>query len=41
MEKCNICGMIRAAKDLVLLENKSYMCFSCWNKEFKKKKSQK
>ena len=29
--------MIRATKDLVLLEDGNYMCFSCWNKELKKK----
>lgn len=39
MAKCNTCGMFRATKDLVLLENRSYMCFSCWNKELKKKKT--
>jgi hypothetical protein len=27
--------MIRAEKDLVLLENKDYICFSCWNKGIK------
>jgi hypothetical protein len=38
MEKCNTCGMLRATKDLVLLENGSFMCFSCWNKELKKRR---
>jgi hypothetical protein len=38
MEKCHTCGMIRATKDLVLLEYGNFMCFSCWNKELKKKK---
>ena len=41
MAKCNTCGMLRATKDLVLLENRSYMCFSCWNKVLKKKKEKK
>jgi len=36
MEKCNTCGMLRATKDLVLLEDGNFMCFSCWNKELKK-----
>jgi len=39
MEKCNTCGMLRATKDLVLLEDGNFMCFSCWNKELKKKKN--
>lgn len=38
-KKCDHCGMIRSTKDLVLLENRNYMCFSCWNK-FKKRKSE-
>jgi len=38
MEKCNTCGMLRATKDLVLFKEGSFMCFSCWNKELKKKK---
>ena len=38
MEKCNTCGMLRASKDLVLLEDGNFICFSCWNKELKKKK---
>ncbi|MFW9874939.1 MAG: hypothetical protein ACFFG0_17670 [Candidatus Thorarchaeota archaeon] len=32
MEKCHKCGMIRSPKDLVLLEDGKYICFSCWNK---------
>ncbi|MFX0042993.1 MAG: hypothetical protein ACFE8L_08785 [Candidatus Hodarchaeota archaeon] len=31
------CGMIRCIKDLVLLEDGTYMCFSCWNKYNKEK----
>ncbi len=31
MKKCHKCGMIRSPKDLVLLEDGNYMCFSCWN----------
>ena len=31
--------MLRATKDLVLLEDGSFMCFSCWNNELKKKKT--
>jgi hypothetical protein len=38
MEKCNTCGMLRATKDLVLLEDGNFMCFSCWNKKLNKKK---
>ena len=30
--KCKNCGMIRSIKDLVKLENDSFICFSCWNK---------
>jgi hypothetical protein len=36
MKKCNNCGMIRAPKDLVLLEAGNFLCFSCWNKHLKK-----
>jgi len=36
--KCKKCGMIRSIKDLVLLEDGNYMCFSCWNQYFKEKK---
>ncbi|MFW9990109.1 MAG: hypothetical protein ACFFC3_15805 [Candidatus Odinarchaeota archaeon] len=32
LKKCEQCGMIRSIKDLVLLEDKTYICFSCWNK---------
>jgi hypothetical protein len=39
MGKCDTCGMLRAKKDLVLLENEIYICFSCWNREIKKKKN--
>ena len=39
MAKCNTCGMIRATKDLVLLKDSNFICFSCWNKELKKKKN--
>lgn len=31
IETCRKCGMIRATKDLVLLEDGNYICFSCWN----------
>ena len=31
-KECKICGMIRARKDMVLLQNNDYVCFSCWNK---------
>lgn len=31
------CGMIRSIKDLVLLEDGKYMCFSCWNEYHKEK----
>lgn len=33
---CKECGMIRSKKDLVLLENNSYLCFACWNKLLEK-----
>ncbi len=36
-QTCIKCGMIRAVKDMVLLEDEQYMCFSCWNKYLKKK----
>ncbi|MHA1291067.1 MAG: hypothetical protein ACTSQJ_00195 [Promethearchaeota archaeon] len=39
--KCNICGMIRAVKDLVLLQDDTQLCFSCWNKKIKEKKNKK
>ena len=32
IKMCYKCGMIRSTKDLVLLENGKYLCFSCWNK---------
>ncbi|UCC19234.1 MAG: hypothetical protein JSV62_14200 [Promethearchaeota archaeon] len=32
MQKCYECGMLRSPKDLVLLEDGNYICFSCWNK---------
>jgi len=43
MFECNTCGMIRSKKDLVLLEDGTYMCFTCWNKlyENQEKKSNK
>ena len=31
IENCRKCGMIRSTKDLVWLENGTYLCFSCWN----------
>ena len=40
MKKCYKCGMIRSTKDLVLLENGNYMCFSCWN-DYNRGKSEK
>ena len=36
-EKCVECGMIRSTKDLVNLENRSYVCFHCWNTMLKEK----
>ena len=39
--KCEKCGMIRASKDLVLIKENSYICFSCWNKYIKEKGNQK
>ena len=39
-QKCKSCGMIRSVKDLVLLENGTLLCFSCWNKYIKEKESQ-
>lgn len=39
LKKCNICGMIRSIKDLVLREDgNTYMCFKCWNKYIKDKR---
>ncbi|KKK45625.1 hypothetical protein LCGC14_0649850 [marine sediment metagenome] len=32
-KRCSKCGMLRAQKDLVLLETGEYLCFSCWNKD--------
>jgi len=29
--------MLRSSKDLVLLEDSTYMCFSCWNTYNRKK----
>ena len=37
VKKCSLCGMIRAKKDLVTLEDNSLICFSCWNKQMKMK----
>ncbi|MFX1501145.1 MAG: hypothetical protein ACFFDH_09310 [Promethearchaeota archaeon] len=37
LKKCNNCGMIRSTKDLVLLEDENYICFSCWNKLMREK----
>ncbi|MFX1503681.1 MAG: hypothetical protein ACFFDH_22160 [Promethearchaeota archaeon] len=34
-KKCLKCGMIRPIKDLVILEEGTYICFSCWNKKLK------
>jgi len=31
IKACSKCGMIRSKKDLVLLEDGKYICFSCWN----------
>jgi len=39
MKKCKKCGMIRSKKDLVLLEDGTYLCFSCWNKRDKDKEN--
>ncbi|MFX1374737.1 MAG: hypothetical protein ACFFA0_02890 [Promethearchaeota archaeon] len=36
--KCNICGMLRAQKDMVVFDDGSYMCFSCWNKHLREKR---
>lgn len=36
-KRCDKCNMIRAIKDLVILEDGSYLCFSCWNKRLKEK----
>ena len=33
--KCELCGMIRSTKDLVLQESNTFICFSCWNKKLK------
>jgi formylmethanofuran dehydrogenase subunit E len=43
IKKCIKCGMLRSQKDMVLLEDLSYLCFSCWNKYLKanEKKSKK
>jgi len=38
IEKCRNCGMIRATKDLVLLEVGRYICFSCWNRVYEEKR---
>jgi formylmethanofuran dehydrogenase subunit E len=35
--KCNTCGMLRAQKDMVKLEDGHYLCFSCWNKYLRNK----
>jgi len=39
--KCKECGMIRPIKDLVKIDSSNYLCFSCWNKNLKEKKSHK
>ena len=39
-EQCKICKMLRAKKDLVVLKDNQYLCFSCWNKYMSKKESQ-
>ncbi|MFX1274215.1 MAG: hypothetical protein ACFFBP_00405 [Promethearchaeota archaeon] len=36
---CKECGMIRSKKDLVLMEDGSFLCFACWNKHVKKNNS--
>ncbi|MHA1376127.1 MAG: hypothetical protein ACTSR7_17765 [Promethearchaeota archaeon] len=33
--RCQQCGMIRSTKDLVKCEDRSLICFSCWNKKRK------
>ena len=38
IEQCCKCGMIRATKDLVLLKDREYICFSCWNRIIDKKR---
>lgn len=40
IKKCNTCGMLRSSKDLVLFEDGSYMCFSCWN-QYNRKEGEK
>lgn len=37
---CKNCGMIRAIKDMVLLEDGTYICFSCWNKRIRERGNQ-
>lgn len=32
LTRCSKCGMIRSVKDLVLLEDETFLCFLCWNK---------
>ncbi|MGQ4874169.1 MAG: hypothetical protein ACP6IY_08875 [Promethearchaeia archaeon] len=39
-QKCKDCGMIRSVKDLVLLEDNTRICFSCWNKRLENKNGQ-
>jgi len=38
---CGECGMIRSKKDLVLMEDDSYLCFTCWNKYLKMRENEK
>ncbi|KKN50869.1 hypothetical protein LCGC14_0628280 [marine sediment metagenome] len=38
MEKCYKCGMLRSTKDLVLIVDGFYICFSCWNNINRKEK---
>ncbi|MFW9866374.1 MAG: hypothetical protein ACFFEN_09795 [Candidatus Thorarchaeota archaeon] len=37
-KKCTMCGMIRAQKDMVLLESGDFICFSCWNTILKERR---
>ncbi|MGV9197282.1 MAG: hypothetical protein ACOC44_11805 [Promethearchaeia archaeon] len=30
-KRCKKCGMFRSEKDLVHLDEGSYLCFHCWN----------
>jgi formylmethanofuran dehydrogenase subunit E len=37
IKKCTECGMLRAKKDVVLTSDENFICFSCWNKQNRKK----